>query len=146
VRDLAGRDDIEELVVEFYRAAFADPLIGPVFVDVARMDLARHLPIMCDFWETVLFRAARYRRNTLQAHLALHALSPLTQAHFERWFVLWSRTVDRRFAGPVAEHAKLQAGRIAGAMLRRLTGSSGAAFEPFNRHRDEERTDVHTLR
>ena len=32
-------------------------------------------------------------------------------------------SVDARFAGPLAEHAKVQAERIAGAMLRRLTGA-----------------------
>lgn len=145
MKDLADRADVEELVVAFYRAAFIDPLLGPVFIDVAKMDLERHLPIMCDFWETVLFRTGSYRRNALQAHLALHALSPLGEEHFERWYVLWSRAVDAHYRGPVADHAKLQAGRIAGAMLRRLTGQPGAAFEDFNRHHEQERSDAHAV-
>jgi predicted ArsR family transcriptional regulator len=64
VDDIAGRADIEALVNEFYTSAFADPLIGHIFTDVAKMDLAHHLPIMCDFWETVLFAAGLYRRAT----------------------------------------------------------------------------------
>ena len=55
LRDLTNRDDVEFLVRNFYARAFADPLLGPIFVDVARMDLAAHLPVMCDFWQTVLF-------------------------------------------------------------------------------------------
>jgi len=121
--DFASRDDVEEVVIAFYRTAFADPLLGPIFVDVAKLDLERHLPIMCDFWETVLFRTGSYRRNALQVHLALHERSPLGEAHFARWTELWAGTVDARFAGPLAEHAKVQAERIAGAMLRRLTGA-----------------------
>lgn len=127
--DLVDRTDIEQLVVAFYETAFRDPLIGPIFTEVAHMDLAAHLPIMCDFWETVLFRSAAYRRNALQVHVALHARHPLTEAHFERWMGLWAATVDDHFAGPTAERAKLQAARIAGSMQRRLAGRSGSAFE-----------------
>ena len=32
----------------------------------AEPDLSAHLPVMCDFWETVLLRAGRYRRNALR--------------------------------------------------------------------------------
>lgn len=131
--DLRNRDDVEELVVAFYETAFRDPLIGPIFTDVAHMDLAAHLPIMCDFWETVLFRSGAYRRNALQVHVSLHARHPLTDAHFARWLELWDATVDERFAGPSAERAKLQASRIAESMQRRLAGRSGSAFETLTR-------------
>jgi len=143
MHDLTGRADVEELVDAFYRAVWADPLIGPIFTDVAKVDLERHLPVMHDFWETVLFRADRYRRNALQAHWMLHARHPLTGAHFARWLALWSATVDERFAGPVAERAKRQAGRIALSIERRLAGRSGSAFETV-RHRDDEE-EVHAV-
>ena len=127
--DLVNRGDVERLVIAFYETAFRDPFIGPIFTDVAHMDLAAHLPIMCDFWETVLFRSGAYRRNALQVHVALHARHPLTGADFARWLELWTDTVDEHFAGPAAERAKLQATRIAGSMERRLAGGSGSAFE-----------------
>ncbi|MDQ0757111.1 group III truncated hemoglobin [Arthrobacter sp. B3I4] len=127
--DLQDRSDVARLVDDFYRRAFADPLIGPIFTDVAKMDLDRHLPIMCDFWETVLFRAGLYRRNALQAHLDLSARFPLRQEHFERWLALWVENVDEHFAGEKAELAKIQAARIAGSIHRRLEGRSGSDFE-----------------
>jgi hemoglobin len=120
MRDIADRSDVEDLVSGFYRSAFADPLIGPIFTDIARMDLERHLPIMCDFWETVLFGTGAYRRNALRAHVDLNALFPLTAVHFGRWLDLWSAAVDARFRGPVSDRAVLQAERIAGSMHRRL--------------------------
>lgn len=133
MHDLANRDDVERLVVAFYESAFRDPLIGPIFTEVARMDLAAHLPIMCDFWETVLFRSGAYRRNALQVHVALHARHPLTGEHFARWLELWDATVDALYTGPIAERAKVQAERIAGSMQRRLAGRSGSAFETVAR-------------
>jgi hemoglobin len=127
--DLRDRADVTTLVEAFYRRAFADPLIGPVFTEVARMDLDHHLPIITDFWETVLFNAGLYRRNMLQLHVALSGRAPLSAEHFERWLALWAATVDEQFAGPKAEMAKTQARRIAGSLDRRLHGRSGSEFE-----------------
>lgn len=145
MKDLTDRADVERLVIAFYRAAFEDPLIGPVFTEVAKLDLDHHLPIMCDFWETVLFNAGLYRRNALQIHLVLHARHPLEGEHFDRWLALWSTTLDARFAGPVTEHAKLQAHRIAGSMVRRINGRSGSAFETLTHRENEERADVQSV-
>jgi hemoglobin len=131
--DLAVRADIEELVSAFYGTAFQDPLIGPVFTEIAKMDLDHHLPIMCDFWETVLFNAGLYQRNALQVHVALHSRHPLGADHLERWVTLWSATVDARFSGPIADRAKLQASRIAESLQRRLAGGSGSLLETIGR-------------
>jgi hypothetical protein len=40
--DIADRDDISRLVAEFDRRVFTGELLGPVFVDVARVDRACH--------------------------------------------------------------------------------------------------------
>lgn len=121
--DIANRADIEALLTTFYGRAFRDELLGPVFVDVAQMDLAAHLPVICDFWETVLFRTGAYRRNALQPHQRLNERASLAPAHFARWLRIWCATVDDSFGGEKAEQAKLQATRIATAMSRRITGS-----------------------
>lgn len=99
LRDIAGRDDIDALVAAFYRRAFADENLGPIFIEVARVDLSVHLPVMGDFWETVLLRAGRYHCNALRPHVALAAEVELTDAHFARWLELWTATVDERHAG-----------------------------------------------
>jgi len=130
--DLRNRADLAVLIEEFYTRAFADPFIGPIFTDVAKMDLTHHLPIMCDFWESVLFDAGAYRRNALAMHAAIDARRPLTEAHFERWLVLWRQTVDDGFTGEVAERAKAQAERIAASIRRRLAGGTGSAFETIS--------------
>lgn len=142
--DLKDRSDVARLVDEFYRRAFADPLIGPIFTDIAKMELERHLPIMCDFWETVLFRAGLYRRNALQVHLALNDRFPLQQNHFERWLTLWVANVDEHFAGEKADLAKVQAMRIAGSIRRRLQGRTGSDFETLKPRwaREEESADA----
>lgn len=133
MRDIAGRDDIAVMVRAFYETAFEDPLLGPVFVDVAHMDLDAHMPIMCDFWEAALFTPGIYRRNALQVHVDLHAKAHLTAEHFGRWVDLWHATVDAHFTGDVADRAKEQGSRIAWSMSRRLMGESGSEFVTITR-------------
>jgi hemoglobin len=138
--DLQDRADVVVLVDAFYRRVFEDPMIGPIFTDVARMDLDHHLPIITDFWDTVLFNSQRYRRDLLQLHLALNRRFPLEARHFERWLALWSVTVDEHFAGRKAELAKTQGRRIAGSIYRRVHGRSASDFETLQRRDVAERT------
>lgn len=126
--DIGTHEDVVALIKAFYARAFADDLLGPIFVDVAHMDLVEHLPVMCDFWETVLFRAGTYRGNALNVHVDLHERAPMTAEHFGRWVDLWHGTVDDLFAGPTSEFAKVQASRIAWSISRRLMGESGSEF------------------
>jgi truncated hemoglobin YjbI len=132
-QDLQDRADVAALVTAFYERAFADPLIGPIFTEIAKMDLERHMPIMCDFWETVLFRAGKYQRNALRVHVLLNSKFQLRQDHFERWVQLWTQTIDELFAGEKAELAKTQATRIAGSIHRRLNDQSGSEFVTIKR-------------
>ncbi|SON62758.1 hypothetical protein MSIMFI_04287 [Mycobacterium simulans] len=127
--DLTDRADVEALLRRFYNRALVDDVLVEPFAPVREIGLDAHIPTMCDFWETVLFRAGRYpgnqRRNALTAHRAVHQRTPLTDRHFARWLTIWHSTVDEMYRGPVAERAKVQAIRIAGALERRLTGRAG---------------------
>ncbi|MFH8606218.1 group III truncated hemoglobin [Streptomyces sp. NPDC018029] len=120
--DIASRADLDVLLRRFYTAAFADPLIGPFFTEIAGTDLDAHLPRITDFWERVLLRTAAYRRDAFTPHAALHAVRPLTAEHFGRWVQLWHASVDGLHRGPAADRAKAQGERIALALLRRLGG------------------------
>ncbi|MGB3414302.1 MAG: group III truncated hemoglobin [Microbacteriaceae bacterium] len=124
VRDIENRLDIEGLVEGFYRRVFADEIIGPIFTDIAKLDLEHHLPIMTDFWETVLFRTGSYSRNALKLHLMLNEKFPLQREHFDRWLEIWQQNVDDYFTGEAANFAKLQAERIAGSMGNRMSAAT----------------------
>ncbi|HEX6388220.1 MAG TPA: group III truncated hemoglobin [Solirubrobacteraceae bacterium] len=128
--DIADRADIERLVRAFYADAMADPMIGYLFTDVAQLDLEVHVPVITDFWETVLLGSGAYRGGAFAPHARLDARSPLRDGHFRRWVALWAQTVDAHFAGPVAETAKAHAQRVARAFSRRLQGLSEEPAEP----------------
>ncbi|GLE51742.1 group III truncated hemoglobin [Mycobacterium montefiorense] len=120
--DLVDRADIEELLRRFYDRVLTDEVLAEPFAQLRSEGLDAHIPVMCDFWETVLFRAGRYRGSALTVHRVVHQRSPLSGKHFVRWLTVWRDTVDEMYRGAAAERAKVQAARIAWAMHRRLTG------------------------
>jgi hemoglobin len=120
--DLVDRADLDALLRRFYGRVLVDDVLAEPFVGVRAIGLDAHIPKMCDFWETVLFRAGSYRGSALSAHLDVHRRTPLSADHFVRWLSIWRHTVDEMYRGPAAERAKVQAARIARAMHRRLTG------------------------
>lgn len=122
LHDIETRADVERLVRAFYGKAMHDPMIGYVFTDVAKLDLEAHVPVISDFWETVLLGAQSYAGGAFAPHAQLHSRSPLRAGHFERWLWLWRGTVDELFAGPVADAAKAHANRVGRAFYRRIEG------------------------
>lgn len=120
--DLADRADVQALLRRFYDRVLVDEVLLEPFAELRSQGLDAHIPTMCDFWETVLFRAGRYHGSALAVHRIIHQRTPLSGKHFVRWLTVWRATVDEMYRGPAAERAKVQAARIAWAMHRRLTG------------------------
>jgi len=114
--DVESRSDIDRLMQVFYERALGDPVIGYIFTDVAKLDLEHHLPIIGDFWESLLFGTPAYQRhgrNPMLVHKDLHLKSRLTLEHFERWLEIFTATVDDLFTGENADHLKTRASAIA---------------------------------
>jgi hemoglobin len=124
--DIQDRGDCERLVRAFYSRALADPVIGFIFADVARLDLEAHVPRITSFWETILLGAQSYTGGAFGPHAALHERISLRRGHFERWLWLWSTSVDGLFTGERAEQAKAHALRVANAFHARLDGVTAA--------------------
>ena len=109
--DITSRKDIELLMEKFYDKVKKDDTIGPVFNDVAKVNWTHHIPIICDFWETLLLDAASYRNNVMEVHFILNRKIPLEEKHFQVWLKLFTETVDEYFAGEKAQMAKKKPNR-----------------------------------
>jgi hemoglobin len=119
--DITDSRDVARLVNVFYDRVREDDILGPIFDDIAHVDWATHLPRMYDFWESVLFARATFKGTPLLVHRALDRRTPLTVAAFDRWIALFQSTVDDLFSGPMAEHAKNCAVRIAATMEHNIS-------------------------
>ena len=123
MQDIETQSDCRDLVEKFYARVRCDALLGPIFAERLDGRWPEHLAKMERFWATVLLAAPLYAGRPLEAHLGL----AINAQHFQRWIVLWTQTLDERFCGPRAEHAKRAAPRIAERMLAFVEGTMSAS-------------------
>ena len=119
-KDISSREDLFLLVKNFYEKLLNDKTISYLFTDIAKIDLNHHLPVLVDFWDSVLFQSDTYRKNAMQPHLTLNQKSPLEKHHFETWLMYFNNTVDELFEGEKAFLAKERAQSIATVMQIKL--------------------------
>ena len=104
--DITDRNDVIKFVDRFYDKVKEDTLLGPEF---AHVNWLHHLPVMYNFWSSMLLGEQSYRGNPLQKHLPL----PIGTVHFNRWLQLFKETIDENFSGVNAEEVKVRAQAIA---------------------------------
>jgi len=113
MKEIADRKDIILMVNSFYEKVKQDNLIGPVF---AHVDWPHHLPIMYNFWASMLLGEQSYQGNPFQKHVPL----PLKADHFDQWLKLFGETVDENFEGDRAQEVKERARSIARVFQHKL--------------------------
>lgn len=124
--DIRSMEDVQEMVDAFYEKVRADDILGIIFDEMAQVDWKAHLPLMYQFWSTILLHREGYRGNTIEAHVRFDAEMRfdhgvgLERVDFERWLQLFRETIDERFQGPRAEMAKRGAKRMGEYMMASL--------------------------
>lgn len=112
-KDIESRKDVELLVDKFYEQVLKDEVIGFIFTEVSPISVETHMPIMYDFWASILLNSNTYKDNPMIKHFAINEKQPLEKAHFERWLSLWKTTLEKHFDGPTAKEAYNRAHQIA---------------------------------
>jgi hemoglobin len=111
--DIIDRTDIEVLVNSFYDKVKQDILLAPVF---AAVDWPHHLPVMYNFWSSMLLGDQTYLGTPFQKHVHL----AINSTHFNRWLELFKKTVDENFSGFKADEVKGRAKNIAGVFQHKM--------------------------
>lgn len=117
-KDIFNKKDIEKLVNLFYEKVKKDITISHFFKDGFNWD--KHLEIMYNFWENVLFYTGNYGGNPMNKHFEIHAKTPLSMKDFHQWTKLFNESVDELFAGEKADLIKLKASNIATVMQMQI--------------------------
>ncbi|MBY0553462.1 group III truncated hemoglobin [bacterium] len=104
-----SRNEVIQIVDSFYAKVKLDPVIGPIFNDVAKVDWHEHMPKLYNFWEDLLFGTDNYKGRPFPPHMKLN----LQSTHFEIWLKLFTETIDENYQGIKAEEMKARARRIA---------------------------------
>ena len=113
MKDIIDRRDIITLVDSFYAKVKQDELLEPVF---SHVDWPNHLPIMYNFWSSMLLGDQSYQGSPFQKHAHL----TIDSSHFTRWLELFTQTVDELFFGFTADEVKNRAQNIAGIFQHKM--------------------------
>ncbi len=121
-KDIENRDDIYLLVRKFYKELLNDDLMHHFFEDFTNPShLEKHLQILVNFWDNILFYSGTYKKNAIQPHLELHLKKPFEIKHFQQWLFLFKNTVDELFQGENAHTTKSRAMAIATVMQIKIS-------------------------
>ncbi|MDX6182441.1 group III truncated hemoglobin [Flavobacterium sp. Fl-77] len=115
--DIKTEENIKTLIYAFYDIVRKDELLSPIFNEVIKKDWDTHLETMCRFWSTMLLYSRTYKGDPMSKHIPLI----LSNEHFERWFLLFTETVDKLFQGKTANDAKRAAENI-GRIMQKVKG------------------------
>lgn len=118
--DITSRADIEKFIVPFYEKVKADKTIGFIFTEVISMNWEEHIPLIVDFWETILLDNPVYTKNAMEVHYAINNKVPLKKEHFDSWLFLFNTALDELFEGKIATLAKTRAASIGQLMLFKM--------------------------
>lgn len=122
-RDIIDEEDVLEVMTRFYGKVAQDDLIGPMYNDVAKVDWSEHIPKTARFWNSILFGGTDYTGSPKLAHERVNAKRRFTHEMFQRWYELFSETVDNGWKGNNAETMKRKAKKSAIAISTMLIGT-----------------------
>ena len=109
--DLDSAQHIRMFVESFYEKVLSDQSLEPIFSKVAKVDLSKHLPIICSYWEKLLLGGSDYRRHTMNIHRAVDVQQSFTEANFAAWLGHFKATAAE-FSGPKTDRAVIIASTI----------------------------------
>ena len=126
--DIRDIDDIKILLDTFYIKVLKDKTIGYIFNDVAKINMVDHMPVLYNFWDSVLFGTASYKGNAILKHIELNKMERLTDEHFNQWIHLFFETIDELFIGKIADLAKEKAKSLRFMMQYKIKMSEEPGF------------------
>lgn len=122
--DIHSRADIEVFIKNFYEQVKADDTIGFIFNNVIKMNWDKHIPLIVDFWETILLDNPVYNKNAMAVHFDINKIIPLQKEHFISWLRLFNNSIDNLYSGKTSELAKTRAKSIADVMLFKMDNAN----------------------
>jgi hemoglobin len=119
-KDIKNRADIELLVDNFYGKVKSDKLIGHFFTEVFQINWEKHLPLMTDFIDNIIFFSGNYSGNPMNLHLHLNEINAIQKKHFTRWKKLFFKTLDELYIGEKATLIKQKIESISNIMQKNI--------------------------
>jgi len=116
------KENIETMVMSFYRLVLKDDIVGPFFIAKLGDDMTNeywepHLELLVNFWASIALGDTSYKGNPFAPHMMI---GELNREVFEQWLKLFFATLDGVYIPQVADVFKERSTIIAGNFMRNL--------------------------
>jgi hemoglobin len=116
------KENIEIMVLDFYRRVLKDDIVGPFFIAKLGDDMTNeywepHLELLVNFWASIALGDTSYKGNPFAPHMYL---GELNRDVFEQWLKLFFATLDELYEPQIADLFKERSSIIAGNFMRNL--------------------------
>lgn len=118
-KDISTRQDIELIVKTFYDKVRTDNFLNQSFDET---DWEKHVLLMTNFWDNVLFYSAEFSGNPMVRHQEAHEKLPMSKEQFHRWLIVFNETVDASHIGKNTTLLKERAKKISAILQDKLFG------------------------
>ena len=108
-----NKTHIEKLVTHFYQKVQRDEILAPIFNNVAQVDWDKHIPLLCQFWNSIMLKTNEYHGNAYQKHILLNQCTDIRETHFSRWLNLFQEEAVNQLPQEIAEELVQKATLIA---------------------------------
>lgn len=127
-KEILTLEEIKLLVNTFYDKVREDDLLKDIFNNVIQDRWPIHLEKMYRFWQTILLEEHTYSGSPF----APHANLPVNKTHFNRWLMLFNKTIDELFTGEKADEAKWRANKMAEIFQLKIDFYNKNSAKPLN--------------
>jgi hemoglobin len=122
LHDELNKDNVNKLVVLFYKQTLGNEKLAPYFIEKLGDDLSnetwqKHIELLTKFWLTLLTGKGDYKGAPFPPHLEI---SNLDQEAFETWIKLFFSSVDKLYVEKIALKFKEKSSIIASNFMRNL--------------------------
>jgi len=119
--DISSFEDIHFIITKFYDKLLIDKKMEPFFEEIVQHNhLEKHIQVIANFWNDILFDTLLYRENVMQKHLTKSAMMAFQKEHFSIWTSYFLTTIDTYFFGLNATTMKNRALSIATVMQLKM--------------------------
>jgi len=96
--DITDRRDIQKFILLFYQNVIKDVTIRAIFTKIFPLNWEHHIPLITDFWETILLDNPVYKKNAMEIHYELNKTYNHEKKHFDAWLHLFNTTFDHMYS------------------------------------------------
>ncbi len=115
---------IKTLVDSFYEDVNKDPMLGPIFNEVAKVNWEEHLSLLYKFWSNIILGTREYQGNPYNKHVELAKKILIEEKHFKRWLSLFSKHLYNIIPQPNASEIEAKVTSIANALRKGMISNA----------------------